>query len=42
MQLILPPGTRVTAVAEVCIAETGATLPAGASAARAEGFLVLP
>jgi hypothetical protein len=30
MQLILPPGTRVTAVAEVCIAETGATLPAGA------------
>ena len=30
MQLILPPGTRVTAVAEVRIAETGATLPAGA------------
>jgi len=42
MQLILPPGTRVTAVAEVRIAEMGATLPAGAVAARPEGFPVLP
>lgn len=30
MQLILPPGTRVTASSEVRIAETGAALPAGA------------
>jgi hypothetical protein len=30
MQLILPPGTRITAIPEVRIAETGATLPSGA------------
>jgi hypothetical protein len=30
MQLVLPPGTRITSVDDVRIAETGATLPAGA------------
>ncbi|MBV9496397.1 MAG: nucleotidyltransferase domain-containing protein [Acidobacteria bacterium] len=30
MQLIVPPGTRVVAEAEVAVLETGATLPAGA------------